>query len=191
MRYVAALALLALAACRQEEAAIPGPVPMTADAVGHFCQMNVLEHPGPKAQIHLRDVQQPLFFSQARDAIAFQLMPEQQYETVAVYVTDMGHADWDAPGNDHWIAQDDAVYVVGSAREGGMGAPETVPFGSEDEARAFIEAYGGELRQLSQIAPEEVLAPAGPLTDGAEDDGADDDYADRLRRLGRTPEVTE
>jgi nitrous oxide reductase accessory protein NosL len=26
---------------------------MTEEAVGHFCQMELLEHPGPKAQAHL------------------------------------------------------------------------------------------------------------------------------------------
>ncbi|MBP9950288.1 MAG: nitrous oxide reductase accessory protein NosL, partial [Cypionkella sp.] len=47
------LLLLALPACRDETAAIPQPLEMTAQTVGHFCQMNVLEHPGPKGQIHL------------------------------------------------------------------------------------------------------------------------------------------
>ena len=28
-------------------------VALTPDAMGHFCQMNLLEHPGPKGQVHL------------------------------------------------------------------------------------------------------------------------------------------
>ncbi|WP_409998019.1 nitrous oxide reductase accessory protein NosL, partial [Escherichia coli] len=25
---------------------------MTEEALGHYCQMNLTEHPGPKAQVH-------------------------------------------------------------------------------------------------------------------------------------------
>lgn len=99
MRKALILALLLLPACRDEaEVAAPEPMTMTAEAVGYFCQMAVLDHAGPKAQIFLKDVLDPLFFGQVSDAVAFRRMPEQAGEIVAIYVSDMGAApDWARP----------------------------------------------------------------------------------------------
>ena len=58
---------------RTYEPDAPPPVAMTPESVGHYCQMNVLEHPGPKGQIWLKDVLSPLFFSQVRDVVALVL----------------------------------------------------------------------------------------------------------------------
>lgn len=183
MRVLSAiLCVLALAACR-EEAEAPAPVRMTQDAVGHFCQMNLLEHPGPKAQVHLEGLPgMPLFFSQVRDAIAYQRMPEQSHAITAIYVQDVGSVpSWDAPGQDHWIAAEEAYYVLGSDRTGGMGAPETVPFAEETAATEFIAAHGGEVLRLAQIPDQAVLAP---VADGPQSSHEDDaDFSDRLRKL--------
>ena len=85
------LLVLLLAACRTEPDA-PPPTAMTAESVGHYCQMNLLEHPGPKAQVFLEGSSAPLFFSQVRDAIAYMRAPEQVAPILAVYVNDMGRA---------------------------------------------------------------------------------------------------
>jgi copper chaperone NosL len=37
-----------LLACQEEAAQLPLPQKMTADSIGHYCSMNLLEHPGPK-----------------------------------------------------------------------------------------------------------------------------------------------
>ena len=185
MRVIACAALFLLAACRAEPD-LPPPAAMTAEAVGHYCQMNVLEHPGPKAQVHLKDVLDPLFFSQVRDAIAYQRMPEQAAEIDAIYVSDMAHApSWDQPGAENWVALDQAVFVVGSSRTGGMGAAETVPFSDPKAAQAFAAQFGGQVMTLQDIPDAEVLeavdkpstAPAGP-----------DDYTARLRALSQPAE---
>ena len=63
--------MLALAACRNESDPLPGSVALTSEALGHYCQMTLLEHPGPKAQVHLDGMPAPLFYSQVRDAIAY------------------------------------------------------------------------------------------------------------------------
>ena len=102
---LAGLALLALSACRDEAALRPLPVAMTPAAVGHYCQMNLFDHPGPKAQVHLEGLPDPLFFSQVRDAIAYQRMPEQSHAITKIHVSDMGAAPgWDDPGAENWIA---------------------------------------------------------------------------------------
>lgn len=180
------LLLATLAGCRDEAAMRPDPVAMTAESTGHFCQMNLLEHPGPKAQVHLDGQPWPLFFSQARDAVAYQMMPEQEGIIAATYVSDMAKApSWEEPGAENWIAAEDAFYVGNSRQAGGMGAPELIPFGTEAAARAFAEANGGNVMRLAEIPPELALAPAGPATEAAEDDDAD--YLARLEALSATP----
>ena len=172
--------LLALAACKEEQAALPLPVAMSGDALGFYCQMNLGEHDGPKAQVHLAGTPAPLFFSQVRDAIAYQRMPEQDAAIEVIYVSDMGRAhSWDNPGVDNWIAAHEAFYVVGSDATGGMGANELVPFARREAADSFARQRGGRIATLEEIADTEVLAPAG----GATKDPEKDDYLSRLRAL--------
>lgn len=178
-----ALALLALPACREETAALPAPVALTAEAVGHYCQMDLLEHPGPKAQAHLAGLPHPLFFSQVRDVIAYQRMPEQSHVVTVAYVSDMGApgASWDDPGATNWIPATQAHYVVGSAVAGGMGAPELVPFGRAEDAAAFAARHGGQVLRLDQIPDSAVLAPVDAGDTGTEAD--EDGFQRRLRAL--------
>jgi len=181
--------LAALSACRAEIAPPPEPVAMTAEAVGHFCQMNLLEHGGPKGQVHLEGQPNPLFFSQVRDALAFKLLPEQEAAITAIYVSDMAAASsWDEPGAANWIDAESAFYVEGSEQEGGMGAPEMIPFGTQAAARDFASTHGGKVLRLAEIPPEIVLAADGPATD--QDDG---DFAARLQALAadRRQETTQ
>lgn len=181
---------LGLAACKQEVAQDTSPVELTAETLGHFCQMNLLEHPGPKAQVHLEGLPgTPLFFSQVRDAIAYQRLPEQSHPILALQVNDMGApgATWDDPGKGNWIAAEDAYFVVGSSQEGGMGAPETVPFGSEPAADSFAAQNGGKVLRLSEIPDDMVLAPVA--TDAATSPLANSedetDFEQRLRALAQ------
>lgn len=181
LRSVVLVAILTLlSACKQEVVQDTAPQDMTAETLGYYCQMNLLEHPGPKAQIFMEGYPAPLFFSQVRDAIAYMRGPEQTAPILAVYVNDMGMtgATWERPGDGNWIDADQAFYVVGSARTGGMGAPETVPFSSRERAEAFVLAEGGDVLMLNDIADDMVLAP---VETGADHDDAD--FDDRLRSL--------
>lgn len=186
---LALAAVLAFTACRTETAALPDPVPLTEEAVGHYCQMNLFEHPGPKAQAHLDGVPYPLFFSQVRDAVAYQRMPEQEAVIAVVYVNDMGApgATWEEPGVQNWVPAADAFYVVGSDTTGGMGAPELVPFAEEEDASVFAKANGGRVLRLADIPDAEVLAPVetGEKPAPAGDEA---DYRERLRALGAASE---
>lgn len=172
------LAALVLAACREEQAP-PSPVALTPEAVGHYCQMNLLEHPGPKAQVHL-DFGPPLFFSQVRDALAYQRMPEQSAAIRAIYVNDMGApgASWQEPGPANWIDAGAVVFVTGSDVAGGMGAPELVPFAARAAAEDFVLRHGGQVVTLAEISDAALLAPA-PAQGG--------DDADYQKMLGRLP----
>ena len=178
-----AAALVLLAGCREEVVQSTAPQDMTPETLGHYCQMNLLEHPGPKAQIFLEGIAAPLFFSQVRDAIAYMRGPEQVAPILAVYVNDMGRtgATWDRPGEGNWIVADMAFYVLGSARAGGMGAPEAVPFSSRERAEAFVHAEGGRVLTLADITDDMVLAPVEAGADQGDDDDAD--FDGRLRGL--------
>lgn len=186
MKWFALLLLpLALAACKQEAATRPDPVALNAEAVGHYCQMDLLEHPGPKAQVHLEGLDHPLFFSQVRDAIAYQRMPEQSHAITAIYVNDMAAAtSWEIPGADNWIDATAAHYVIGSDATGGMDAPELVPFLDAKDASAFAEARGGQVRRLAEVADADVLS-AVPIATSTTDRAEDDHFEARLNQLSR------
>lgn len=154
--------LLTLSACNEKNASqgVPGPVAMTEEAVGHYCNMTILEHTGPKAQVHLERLLHPIFFSQVRDAIAFMRLPEETQEAVVIYVNDMGKSEqWDFPGDDTWIDIKKAFFVINSTRAGSMGAPEAIPFGTEAGAKNFSGEHGGDVVRLTGIPDAYVLGP--------------------------------
>ncbi len=154
------LAITLLAACKEEAAQAPDPVAMTSDALSHFCLMQVDNHPGPKAQIHLKGLPDPIFFAQIRDALAYVKGPERDADILAFYVSDMGSAtDWDHPGIDNWTAAGTASFVVGADVTGGMGAPEIVPFADPAAAQEFAARKGGKVMTLEDIPAATVLAP--------------------------------
>lgn len=162
-----ALSLISLAACNEAEvAARPDPVVLTVEATGHYCQMTVLDHEGPKAQIHLSGNPNPVWFTQVRDAVAFTRLPEEPKNYTAIYVNDMAKAEsWANPGTDNWIEARDAFFVVGSRKAGGMGAPEAIPFGTEQAALGFTAENGGSVVRFDKIPDSYVLTTAGPEDD--------------------------
>lgn len=165
------VAALALAGCRQE-AAEPPPPPavLTADAVGNFCGMTLVEHPGPKGQILLAGRSQPVWFSSARDAIAFTLLPEEDKRIRAIYVSDMARtADWAQPGATNWTDARTAFFVIESRARSGMGTDETVPFSSRAAAERFAAANGGRIVAFSDVPRDYVLGSGGDLTGAAEE----------------------
>ncbi len=153
------LLALALAGCNgKPDIKVPAPATLSEDAVGYYCQMAVQDHDGPKAQIFLAGEDNPLWFAQVRDGLAYLKGQEKQAEIVAFYVNDMGKApNWQFPGKDNWIAADVATFVVGSDATGGMGAPEIVPFGTREAARKYAAEHGGKLMPIGEIPPEAVL----------------------------------
>ena len=69
---VAVLGLL-LGACEDDDrvAEAPPPRDLTREAIGHYCNMIVVDHLGPKGQIFVRGVAEPVWFTSVRDTIAF------------------------------------------------------------------------------------------------------------------------
>jgi copper chaperone NosL len=184
MKRALALILL-LSACREEVAQATDPLPLTAETIGHFCQMNVLEHEGPKGQVHLDGLPgAPLFFSQVSDLVVYLRLPEQSHAVLAIWVSDIGApgATWAEPGAGNWIDARAAHYVVGAAVTGGMGAPEVVPFAEFAAAEAFAARHGGAILGLDAIPDAAVAAPVSAAGTG------EDDYSRRLKALAAPPE---
>lgn len=181
----ALLFALLLSACQEDLAQNTDPLALTPETVGHFCQMNLLEHEGPKGQVHLDGLPGlPLFFSQVSDLVVYLRLPEQSNTVLAIYVSDMGAdgATWAEPGVANWTDARNAHFVVGSGVEGGMGAPEVVPFSDPAEAQAFAAEQGGVVMSLDEIPESAVTAPISSAATG------EDDYARRLKALADKPE---
>lgn len=170
MRVMVLLSMLVLTACKEDLAEVPAPASLTAQNLAHYCMMNISEHPGPKAQIFLSGMPDPIFFAQVRDAFTYIASEEQDGYIAAVYVNDMSHVAWETPGADNWMHADAAHYVIGSDKMGGMGAPELVPFSDAARAQAFVSSNGGAIYTMDNIPQEAFLAPV-ELVFRQEDDG--------------------
>jgi copper chaperone NosL len=156
----ALVAALMLAGCNQEpsQSAMPPPVALNSDAMGVFCGMNLLEHPGPKGQILTGSRIDPFWFTSVRDTVAFTLMPDQPRDIRAIYVSDMARApSWEDPGATNWIDARKAFFVIESRKQGGMGAAEAVPFGTRSAADGFVVANGGQIVRFEEIPSAYVL----------------------------------
>lgn len=155
---LAAGALLPAACNDRKTAEAPAPFELTAAAIGRYCGMNVLEHPGPKGQIILASRIEPAWFSSARDAISFTRLPEEDKDIRAIYVSDMAKApSWEQPGATNWIDARKATFVVGSRMKGGMGAGEAVPFGEREAAETFARENGGRIVAFAEVPDDYVL----------------------------------
>jgi copper chaperone NosL len=155
------MAVLALAGCKDDKtAAAPKPLEPTAESVAHFCNMGVLDHPGPKGQIFLKGKTEPVWFASVRDTFAFTLLPEEPKEISAIYVTDMGKAQgWLKPEPGGWVDARTAWFVLWSEYDSGMGGREAVSFAKQEDAARFISRFGGRIARFDEVPEEYVLGP--------------------------------
>lgn len=173
---------LALGGCNDKKAAEAPPPPrqLTSTAIGHYCGMNVLEHPGPKGQILLASRKEPVWFSSARDTVSFTMLPEEPKDIRAIYVSDMAKATtWEEPGATNWVDARQAVFVIGSRMKGGMGAAELVPFSDRSAAEKFASDNGGRIVSFAEVPKDYVL--------GSEEDTAPPSPPGRTHGHGAAP----
>jgi copper chaperone NosL len=161
----AALVAIFLTGCNRDadNSIVPPPIALNSEAMGVFCGMNLLEHPGPKGQIITAGRMDPFWFTSVRDTVAFTLMPDQPRDIRAIYVSDMARAtSWQDPGATNWIDARKAFFVIESRKHGGMGAAEAVPFGNREAAAAFAATNGGRVVTFTQIPSAYVLGSDAP-----------------------------
>lgn len=125
--------------------------------------MLLADYPGPKAQIHYEGAARPDFFCDTVEMFSIYLNPEQARGVAAIYVQDMGKADWDAPRG-HWIDARAAIYVHGSKRTGSMG-PTIASFATAADAEHFAETHGGKVLRFDEVRPDMVVLDGGALHD--------------------------
>ena len=146
----AALALAAmvlLAACGQSALNVSAQEP-TKDTACALDGMVLKDFPGSKAQIQYTEGK-PDYYCDLMELFAVMLAPENKRRVAGVFVQDMGKADWDNPVG-HWIVAKDALYVVGSKKQGSMG-PTFGAFANAQEAAAFVQKEGGKVLPFNQI----------------------------------------
>ncbi|MBL4661348.1 MAG: nitrous oxide reductase accessory protein NosL [Alcanivoracaceae bacterium] len=153
-----------LVSCSNDPQAIqkPDPIKLGRDDVGYYMQMIVADHAGPKAQLWLSDQSKPLWFVDVRDAILFKRTPEEADNISAIYAHDMAKNPDYNNVKDIWLDIEQAFFVIGSQRKGGMGMPEAIPFSEKHSARDFVAKYGGEIiDSINQISTEYLTSIPG------------------------------
>ena len=131
-----------LAGCGDKAAEQQSLAPVEIDR-STSCELDgmlLADYPGPKAQIHYAGQEKPSFFCDTIELFNTLLAGEQVRAVRAVYVQDMGKADWNEPKG-HWIDAKTAVYVLGSKRHGSMG-PTIASFAQEADAAKFAGEHG-------------------------------------------------
>lgn len=161
----AAGAVLALGGCggKGDDGVTVAAVEFGEGTVCSLDGMVLADYAGPKGQIHFSGTATPVYFCDTVELLAELLQPEQIRKVAAVYVQDMGKADWERPRG-HWIDAVSALYVVGSRRHGSMG-PTIASFALEADAQTFIGAHGGTLHRFAEITPAMVDLGGGAKTD--------------------------
>ncbi len=159
--FVALASALALTACNSSDK-VAGPIEINSNTSCSLDGMVLADYPGPKAQIHYAQGD-PDFFCDTVEMFSIYLKPEQQKAITAVYVQDMGKADWKTPKG-HWIDARKAFYVVGSRLEGSMG-PTIASFAEESDARQFAAQNGGKVLPFAQVTPDMAVIDGGILHD--------------------------
>jgi copper chaperone NosL len=145
---IAALAVaLLLAACSQD-ALTPLAQEPGADTACALDGMVLQDFPGPKAQVHYTEGKAD-YYCDLMELFAVLLAPEHKRKIAAVFVQDIGRTDWAKPSG-HWISAKDALFVVGSKKQGSMG-PTFGAFSNAQEAAAFAKKEGGKLVPFDQV----------------------------------------
>jgi copper chaperone NosL len=143
--------------------AVPAPREITGGTACSLDGMLLGDYPGPKAQIHYADADRPDYFCDMIELFRTYLKPERVRTVRALYVQDMGTAEWDRPrGN--WTDARAAHFVVGSRRTGSMGRT-IASFAQKADADRFAVEFGGRVVRFDDVKPEDAVLDGGALHD--------------------------
>lgn len=151
-----------IAGCERGERPV-SPAEISAGTACHLDGMLLGEYPGPKAQLHVIGRREPMFFCDTTELFNTLLAGEQVLKVQAIYVQDMGRADWEQPRG-HWIDARQGFYVLGSKRPGSMG-PTIPSFAQEADAQRHAKEYSGKVLPFAAITKDMVDLSGGVLHD--------------------------
>ncbi len=141
--------LLFMAACSKSDKPVDiKPIKLDRSISCAVCGMIPVDFPGAKAQIHYKTGEVDSFCC-TQEMFTFYLQPDRPKNITAVFVNNMGKADWNHPER-HWISAEEAHYVLGGDVMGPMG--ETlVPFLELSDARSYVEDHGGKIVRFDDV----------------------------------------
>jgi copper chaperone NosL len=114
-----------------------------------------VNYPGAKAQIHFENGRMEQFCC-TLDFFTYYLSPGGPTRITAIYVNDMGRADFDRPVG-FWIDARKAFFVFGGGVMGIMGEA-LVPFVSTEGADDYVQKHGGSVVKFDKVTLE-MLKP--------------------------------
>lgn len=158
-------ALALLGGCSDKAAQQQSLAPVEIDRATS-CELDGMllsDYAGPKAQIHYAGQDKPSFFCDTVELFNTLLAGEQVRAVRAIYVQDMGQADWEEPRG-HWIDAKAAFYVHGSKVHGSMG-PTFASFAQRADAEAFAGEHGGQVLAFGEVTKDMVDLRGGALHD--------------------------
>jgi copper chaperone NosL len=153
-------AMTLLAACSQAVLTVQAQEP-AADTACALDGMVLKDFPGSKAQIQYVEGK-PDYYCDLMELFAVMLTPESKRQVAGVFVQDIGKTDWAKPEG-HWIPAKEALYVVGSKKQGSMG-PTFGAFSNAQDAAAFAKKEGGKVLPFNQITAA-MLDTRGAMND--------------------------
>ncbi len=159
----AALMAALLAGCSEQQAPSAAPLEIGEGTTCALDGMLLAHFPGPKAQVRYQGQAEPDYFCDTVEMFAVYLAAEQARVVRALYVQDMGKADWQQP-HGHWIDAQKAIYVLGSDAHGSMG-PTIASFAQRKDAERFSGEHGGRVLRFDEVTPDMVVLDGGVLND--------------------------
>jgi copper chaperone NosL len=161
------LLCLALISCGRDEQIAAVPREPTANATGYYCGMALKEHKGPKGQILLRGMNEPLWFPSVREALNYVEQDlTNERELAGFWVNDMAQGTWETPAPGSWIDARTAWFVIGSRKAATMGGDEAIPFKDRIAAEDFVKDQGGRVTDYNSARREIINAPMADGTTG-------------------------
>ena len=134
--------VLTLTGCSEKSEVPVKPVALGAHDRCALCGMVITNYEGPKAELFLKGVAEPVKFCSGRDAFTFALQPENARRLTGFFVQS-ADTDPKAPVTaESFLDARKAFFVVDGRFEGVMGA-EPAAFADKTAAEKFIQAWGG------------------------------------------------
>ncbi|MFC1684863.1 nitrous oxide reductase accessory protein NosL [Pseudomonadota bacterium] len=144
------IAVLSLAGCGEKEGASVADTPhdLTREEVCMIDGMILMDYPGPKGQLFLKNGE-ARFFCDTKGLISTLYDPDYQVKIKRAYVQDFSGRKWGSY-SDRWIDVNQAFLVLGSAKFGAMG-PTIATFGLRGDADAFAAEHGGDVMPFAEF----------------------------------------
>lgn len=161
-----ALALTLLTGCSsatETASAIPDPQAFHSDDECHVCGMTITRFPGPKGEA-MEQRGKVRKFCSVSEMINWWLQPDNQLQTVALYVHDMANNQWDKPDDARLVDARSAYYVMAPEKKIAMGMPLAV-FANKADAEAYA-AGNRDVMDFEQLAMHLKMA-AGNMSHGS------------------------